>query len=229
MTSLMTGYIHAQMNAWAPSTIKTERSRLLGIAALSNPTNTPGGLFHAMEQAGWKPYTIKTAFVRLSAMEKWSKQELGYDRFLKEMRNRFKHSYERKDINVTYEEAISRIDKISCEKTRKMAIEILRSGVRISEAYKIQDGNVRGKGNKLRKIFVSVEATVPRSTLWARLKAVGLKPHDLRQRCATRLVEKGASAADLCKVFGWSSITTAYRYLQPKDDNKLQEMMNANI
>jgi len=226
---LIEDYLEAHKHSWAPTTLKTERSRLLSIIRLNTAGLPPAGLFDAMAAAGWKPYTVKISFIRLASLEKWSQTDLGYDRFLKEMRNRFKHSYERKDVELTYDEAVSRINQIPCLKARHMAIDMLRSGVRISEAYNIKDGAVRGKGDKLRKVFVPVEASVPRSTLWARLKEVGLKPHDLRKLCATRLASQGASAADLCKVFGWSSIATAYLYLQPKDDKKLQEMMNANL
>lgn len=229
MRDLVEQYIEGQRNAWSPMTLKTERSRLVGILRLSSNLSSPDKLFIDMKAAGWKPYTIKTAFVRLAALERWSRRDLGYDRFLREMRNRFKHSYERQDVKVTYREAVSRIDKISCGKTRQMAHDMLRSGLRLSEAYKVRDGSVKGKGDKLRKVYVEVATTVPRSTLWARLKEVGLKPHDLRKLCATRLSENGATAADLCKVFGWSSINTAYRYLQPKDDQKLLEMMNADV
>lgn len=228
ITDIAEKYLEAHRHSWAESTMRTERYRLTGILTLPSSAS-PEELWRSMQAAGWKPYTIKTAFVRLSAMERWSRKDLGYDKFLREMRNRFKHSYERKDVRVTYEEAVSRIDQISCSKTKAMALDMLKTGVRLSEAYAIKDGSVRGKGNKLRRVFGEVKAEVPRSTLWARLKAVGLKPHDLRKLCATRLAERGATAADLCKVFGWSSIATAYRYLQPKDDSKIQEMMNADI
>ena len=138
--------------------------------------------------------------------------------------NKFKYAYQKEDVGLTFEEARQRIMTLE-DPYRSMALGMLQTGVRISEAYNVRDGKVKGKGGKRRTVFGTIEKTAPKATFWRHLRRIGLKPHSLRKLCATHLASKGATAADLCKVFGWTNIHTAYVYLQAKDDERLSSFI----
>ncbi len=215
-------YLKAHESAWAPSTMKSERSRLTQLAPLLHLD--PAEVFSRLQTKGMKPYTIKTAFIRVMNLERWARIQPRFAEYMRTHGRRFKHLYVKEEVKVTYEDAMARINNLE-ERARRHACSILCTGVRLSESYNIDDGQVVGKGGKTRKVFGQIEVTVPKSTLQKALKEVGLKPHTLRKLCATRLAENGATPADLCKIFGWSSISTAYQYLQAKDDTRLEALM----
>jgi integrase len=215
-------YLEAKESAWAYSTWKSEKSRLRALGALID--SEPKTLHQTLKDRGMKPYSIKTLFIRLADLEAWAKAGTKYQEYMETHKNRFKHAYQKEELELTYDQAMERIQQLD-EPYRTMALGILKTGVRVSEAYKVKGGKVEGKGGKVRKVFGTIEVTVPYSTFWAKLKAIGLKPHSLRKLCATRLADKDSTAADLCKVFGWSSITTAYQYLQAKEDSRLESLM----
>ncbi len=225
MKELIAGYLKAHETAWAESTLKSERSRLTQLAPLLHLE--PEALFAKLLEQGKKPYTIKTTFIRLTDLEQWAKLEPRFARYMEEHGRRFRSVYAPEQVKVTFEEAHRRIMELKGS-VQLHALGLLQSGVRLTESYNIDDGKVIGKGGKTRKVYGKIKETVPKATLARHLKAVGLKPHTLRKLCATRLVEKGATAADLCKVFGWSDISTAYYYLQGKDEKKLESLMETS-
>lgn len=222
MKDLILPYLEDHESAWAVSTMKSETARLRSVEGLLHLQ--PGEFHKALEERGFKPYTIKTIFIRICALEKWAGQATLFKAYMEKHGRRFKHLYIKKEIAVTYEEAYRRIEGLE-DPYRQHALGLLCTGARLSESYTVNAGEVIGKGGKARKIYGTIKETAAKSTLARKLKAVGLKPHMLRKLCASRLAEKGATPADLCKVFGWSSITTAYQYLQPKDDAKLAALM----
>ncbi len=220
MNNLVEAYINDHKTAWAESTLKSELARLRRLD-LSLP---PEALFEKLQQQGKKPYTIKTTFIRVCALESWAKLEPRFAQFMEKHGRRFKFVYEKEQVQVTYEEAEKRIMGLE-GRSREHALGLLRSGVRLTESYNVRDGQVKGKGGKTRKIYGKIKETEAKSTFTRKLKAVGLKPHTLRKLCATRLAEKGATPADLCKIFGWSSIETAYQYLMPGEDARLEALV----
>ncbi len=222
MRDLIEQYLADHKTAWAETTYKTERSRLMSVSGLIK--DGPEVLFEEVSKV-MKPYSIKTLFIRIVKFETWVGKETTYRDYLTKHRNRFKHAYKKEDIDVSYDEALRRIDSLPAG-YREFAHGLISTGLRISEAYSVENGRVVGKGGKSRRVFGSVETNgISKSAFAAALKAIGLKPHTLRKLCATRIADRGASPADLCRIFGWSSIATAYAYLQPADDNRLQEMM----
>ena len=228
MDSLIDVYLEDHESAWAASTWKSEKARLNALRGKLN--GKPEDLHKWLKEQGYKPYGIKTIFIRLCSMESWCRKtnrisKTPFTDYVHRHANRFKHAYKKEDIQITYNEALRRIDLSLAEPHRSMALSLLRTGLRLSEAYKVSNGMVTGKGEKTRKVYGTIEMTASKHSLSRKLKAIGLKPHTLRKLCATRLAEKGASAADLCKVFGWSSITTSYQYLQAKDDERLAALM----
>jgi integrase len=220
-------YLLDHQSSWSETTLKSERSRLRSLEKYLHMD--PAAIYKALVLAGRKPYSIKTIFIRLCSLEAWAvankkQQETPFKAFMDKHRNKFKYSYSKEEVGLTFQEALLKISSLE-EPYRTMALGMLQTGVRISEVYKIKNGKVRGKGGKPRPVYGKLESTAPRSTFSRKLKAVGLKPHDLRKLCATRLAENGASPADLCKAFGWSSINTAYHYLQSKSDEQLEALM----
>lgn len=227
MKQYIKAYLTDHETAWAPSTMKSERSRLEANADLLD--KKPEAVHKAFVKAETKSYAIKTAFIRFCSLEAWCIErgfieDAQFKRFMEKHRNRFKHAYVKEDVPFSYEEVLERINQLK-DPYRTMAIDMLQTGVRVSEAPLVKDGRVVGKGGKIRKVYGTINKTAPYSSFARQLKSVGLKSHMFRKLCATRLADKDATAADLCKVFGWSSIATSYQYLQPKDDAKLEALL----
>lgn len=226
MKDLIEEYLNDQKSAWSPTTLASESSRLRSIAHLIELG--PSKLHQRLLLDGWKPYTIRTAFIRLLALEHFAASTGRLDArlfkdYFKKHKNRFKHAYQKEEIEISQEEVIRRINMLPPE-SREQAMGMLTTGVRLHESYKIKNGKVIGKGEKPRRVYGTIKETVPRSTFSRHLKSVGLKSHMFRKLCATKLEAKGATAADLCKFFGWTSIATAYQYLQARDEKALETL-----
>jgi integrase len=223
MKNLILPYLEDHEGAWALTTWKSERARLMAVA--DQLEKGPKEVYEHLVSIGQKPYTIKTCFIRICALESWAKLPPVFKTWMKKHKNKFKHAYQKEELEITYEEALDRIQTIPDVAARTHARSILLTGLRLDESYNVVAGKVTGKGGKTRKVFGIIEVTVPKHKLHAALKAVGLKPHALRKLAASRLADKGGSAADLMKVFGWSDIKTASIYLQGKDEERLQALM----
>jgi integrase len=223
MKYLIEPYLEDHEGAWALTTWKSERARLNSVAHILE--KGPKVVYEHLVSIGSKPYTIKTCFIRICALESWAKLPPVFKAWMKKHKNKFKHAYQKEDLEMSYEEALVRIKTIPSDATRTHALGLLATGLRLDESYRVIGGKVTGKGGKPRKVFGTIEVTVPKHQLQSALKAVGLKVHSLRKLSATRLAEKGASAADLMKVYGWSDIKTASIYLQGKSDERLQALM----
>lgn len=228
-------YIQSKSLAWAPNTLRSEMYRLRGVAV--HMGLGPDALYAKL--TGTKePYTIKTIFIRVGEFYQWlmingkvAQGENPFKSFMLTNARLFKHAFQKKDINVTYEEAVSRIAEIKDRDARSKASQLLASGQRYEESFSSQGGYIIGKGGKPRRDFTPKElkaaANYKKSydTFRRKLKEVGLKPHTLRKLAATRLGAQGASEADLLKIFGWSNIQTASNYLQPLNEDKLDQMI----
>lgn len=243
MRELVDKYLEAHEGAWALTTYKSERSRL---RACAQDLHLSPEEF-VKRRSGMKLYALKTLLIRIVHMEKWVYENSGiglgssngqssvgrgrtrYADYLQKHKNRFKHAYVKEDIGVGYEDVRGLLASVSGRNSEvsQAAQSLLGSGLRISELYSVSGDVVRGKGGKTRKVFGGnpSKPSCSQSSLRRALGKIGLKPHTLRKLCATRCAERGATPADLCKIFGWSSIATAYQYLQPKDDQRLEELM----
>ena len=222
LSSKIQAYLDDHKTAWAESTLESERYRLASCSA--HLDKGPVHLYQWALDQGMKPYSIKTLFIRVTSLEAYANCGSAYADFMRKHANRFKHAYVKRELKITFEEALTRIASLEAP-YKTLALEMLQTGLRISETSKVSDGHVIGKGAKRRRVYGKISVQVPRSTFRAKLKAVGLNPHALRKLCATRLAERGATPADLCKIFGWSSIETAYQYLQAKEDDRLLELV----
>jgi site-specific recombinase XerD len=236
LTNAISNYISDKKYAWAETTKQSEASRL---KKLSGKEKTPESFF----EDGKATYGLKTFFIRASNFFDWA-IERGYwnDRnYYKEFYNKnqrlFKNVYSRRAAPCSFEEAKRRIARIEDKAIRERAYELLYNGLRISESYakgRRGDGTIytTGKGSKQRRVFAGQDSEsnrrCSRTTFRAHLGRVGLKPHDLRKLCATELYRRGAlDLFSLCEAFGWSSVETARKYIQPAEEKKIEEAFRA--
>lgn len=235
MLELVDKYIEARSFAWSRSTQISERSRLRSVSELI--TLTPQEAYSKLKQTH-KPYTIKTAFIRMGEFYQWlidTGVKVGpnpFKAFTKDFASLFKNAYTKERLSVEYADAVSRINSIKNEQVRIKALELLATGCRWTESFTEHRGVVTGKGGRSRRIFRPAEFAAPLTnppsytTFRRELSSVGLKPHTLRKLAATRFVECGAREADLLALMGWTSIQTASSYLQSKSDEGLAHIVS---
>ncbi len=224
-------YIKAHALAWAPTSLKTERSRLESLLQLpyTQVMDDAESLYKELTKK-YKPYTVKTIFIRLGDYCAHFNLKNPYREFLKSHRNLFKSAYTRESLHVDYAEALSRISRIKCPKVRDTAKAMLTSGLRSCEIGRTDGITIVGKGNKIRPFLgENIPINIPKNTLWLALKKVGLKPHTLRKLFATRLLERGMDLHNVCQVMGWSNYNTAQYYLQPKKDDELRAFIKKAV
>lgn len=226
-------YVASKSLAWAPSTVRSEASRLYKLA---NHVTGAADYLYAHLASTSRPYSIVTAWTRVVAFYDYlieTGQVMGpnpYTIFRRANSRLFKNKYQTKIVNKSFDEVRLIVDAMSESTERRICAALLFGGLRLHEVNKLTSGGVEGKGGKVRPYFgPSLENTTytqqDMAKARARLKSHGLTPHDLRRLCATELVAKGLKEADLLKVMGWSSILTAKAYLQPKRDAELQSIM----
>lgn len=214
-------YLNGKRNQWAPETLRARTYALKAMlpfltgvpetlmAFLSTLTPRSISLYYLIAAGFWKEHTGKDT----------------YGQYRKSNRNLFKTHYVPELLEVDFSTALGRINTITYEPARKRALQMLSSAQRANDTCVGDGENVVGKGSKMRPNFASNVTLIPYPTLYKHLKSVGLKPHTLRKLALTRLAANGATAADLCLVAGWTNISTAFAYLQPKRVNELKSLM----
>jgi integrase len=224
-------YLESKKLAWANSTQRSERYRLLSLASVL--TGEPHVLWSHLEAVGMAPYTRVTAWTRVTEFWQWMLDEgkvqgrNEYQKFRKTNARLFKNTYNRQPARYSFKQAVSRISRIRQDILRTAAEKLLTNGLRISEIRNLRDGQVTGKGNKSRKYFGQViGVSVPEHQLREALGRVGLKPHDLRKICASELVKRGASPFELREIMGWSSVETAMSYVK-LEDKRLEQLVKS--
>lgn len=206
-------YLESKENAWSPTTYKGERARLNQIPDEFIPENPKGFLAYCHAQ-GYKPYTIKTLFIRASQLASYG-GSATYANYTRDNANEFKRLvYTPRKPGMSFAEAVERIKANLSEEMAKQAFALLASGLRISEANCVVDGRVIGKGGRERAVINAPKVTINATKLRRALAGIGLTPHSLRKLAATRAVELGAREADLLAIFGWTSYQTASYYVQ---------------
>jgi integrase len=220
-------YIESKRHSWAKTTIYTETSRLMAHSELANID--PLKAFVQLRDGGMKVYSIKTTLMRIADYYQWlidnNHKPTGpnpFKIFFKTHANLFKYSYQPERLEITYAEAQERIESIEDESLRAAARQLLESGLRSCELKTISHEQVIGKGGKPRDVFLSPDLKTFRyrgsyAQIYYALKKVGLKPHMLRKLCATEFSRQdGVTNVDVKESFGWNSMETAARYLQPQ-------------
>lgn len=225
MTHEIKAYLQSKENAWAPSTMKSESSRLAAVANFID--GNAATLWRAL--SAHAPYTRKTTWIRVAEFWDWLNpgQPNPYRQWMKDNARQFKHAYQRRKVDVTFEEAQSLIGRVENVAFRKQALKLLTSGQRFTESFSGRDGRITGKGGKVRVDCSNpdLESAVRPSqyiNFWRALRKVGLRPHDLRKLAATRLRERGLSDTDVMEIMGWSDIRTAQVYYQSSKEKELK-------
>lgn len=224
-------YIESKLHSWAKTTIYAETSRLASHSSLTDIE--PIKAFVKLKDGGMKVYSIKTTLMRIADYYQWlidnGHKPTGpnpFKLFFKTHANLFKYSYQPERLTVTYAEARERIEMIEDSNLRAAARQLLESGLRSCELKTIDRETVVGKGGKPREVFLSPDLKTFRykgsyAQLYYALKKVGLKPHTLRKLCATEFGRQpGVENIDLKESFGWNSMETAGKYLQPLESSK---------
>lgn len=230
MKNLITSYLDDMKLAWAPSTLRSEKYRLSAVAeALEGDPAILWGLIKDK-----KPYTRLTIWVRVTRFWDWllannyKEGTNAYEHFKKKNARLFRNVYTRRSPDTSFDEANRKINQIDDIQSREKARQLLKTGMRYTESLTLQDGYVDGKGGKRRRVYASGDqpSTYSQSYSYFRrqLKAVGLKPHDLRKICFNKLVDNGINEFELCAIAGWSSINTASSYIK-SDEKKLEKLM----
>lgn len=203
------------------TTIAAMRSRLAKIPDAFLPSD-PAGLHKHLIAEGYSPYTIKQMMTLATQVA----GSAAFASYMKKKQRAFANVYAPKKVPLTFDEALASIKSMP-DGDREFALGLLASGLRISEAAKLDEsGQVVGKGSKLRAVanadMVVAEPPLSIDTFRRRLKeATGLTPHQLRKLAATKFVELGAREAELCGLFGWSSFQTASIYIQAQNTDTM--------
>lgn len=233
MNNLISEYLAARVNAWSPTTLKSEAARLNALA----------GVIDKSAQALWdhlltsqKPYSRVTSYTRVVAFYDWAIEEGRmpgpnlYKKFKKENARLFKHAYSKKIPDISMQDAEAKIAKIADRSIREKCLELLKNGMRFTESLTRDSNNmIVGKGGKKREVYGPVSSNVRSVSyfgVWAALRTVGLKPHDLRKIFATDLYRKGLDQVDVAAVMGWSNFQTAASYIAPSNSQKLRKVIN---
>jgi integrase len=223
-------YLASKENAWSYASYKSEASRLASIPDEYLP-NDPASFYRYCVSNSYKPYTIKTLFIRAAQLAGfgWPDQVNQYTKFMQENARLFKNAYTPKRPQLSFSDAVTLIKANLSPDLAAQALALLSSGLRISEANNVKNGVVIGKGSKPRQVHNAPEVTIVAHQLRRALKPLGLTPHSLRKLAATRAVELGAREAELLAMFGWNSMQTASLYVTAANTASLAAKMKEGV
>ncbi len=237
MSKHIKDYIDSKRGVWSDTTIRSESYRLKGLEdrGLLKLTLTGAELLKQLKDSDLKPYAQKTALVRIADYRSFHNGNDTLKTYIsKDARNALRSTAYRPDRNVGVDlqdikDRISRVDDLEA---RAALYALLSSGRRASElSSTTSDGTIIGKGNKARALYGAAPAATVSTVSYARIyraaRSVGLKPHTLRKAAATALVRAGFKAPELMEVMGWSSMQTAASYLQPIEQEELNNKVKA--
>lgn len=223
-------YIKDKEFAWAPTTQKSEQYRL---SSLSHSLDgDPARLWQELSKL--KPYSRITTWTRVCAFWEWmiangrSSGPNLYKVWREKNARIFKNAYQPKYPTISFEEAVLKVKGLKDKAASNLALQILGEGTRWSECQTEGSDPIIGKSASARSRYRPDLAGPTFKGSYASFRRalgdVGIRPHDLRKLCATRLVSEGLKEADLLKVMGWTSMETAKFYLAPKADSELREV-----
>ena len=230
-------YLEAHDPTWTDKTYATESAKLKTILRVLRTSGPRGVTFYqTLKAEGYHPYTIKSLVSRGASLFDWAiKHQIQgfgpintFADLLLSSPQLFRNAYKPERLKITFDEAMEKIKSIPQENIREACLSLIRSGLRIHEIYKVNNDtkSVIGKGDKQRFTVWAFPAHLElpsENQIRYALKKVGLKPHSLRKLLATKLARNSDfSNADIMAVFGWSSIETAAKYLQPETEAKLR-------
>ena len=226
---MIDAYLKYHEFSWAPATLRAA-GYTLG-RYMNPPPQYAEQLWKDLEHLA--PYARNTAWIRCAHYYEWLIEnrtvhgENQFKAFAKKHKRLFRGAYRPEKLTVTFQEAEKLVASLPDGDIRRTALRMLYGAQRWSDTA-CGDGLVVGKGNKVRQDYSPETLRGPSaaySRVYKALKALGLKPHTLRKLALNKMVDKGATVADLMEVAGWSSMSTAASYLQPKEHKRLKEML----
>lgn len=134
---------------------------------------------------------------------------------------------------ISFEEAVEKINTIPEADLRNKALQLLYGGLRFEESftYDPETGYVIGKRSKHRKVnipkklqHIEFAKISRRRSLQRRLKERGLTPHDLRKICATMLA-RNVDMQTVKEYFGWENLATANHYVRGLEFDQVKAKM----
>lgn len=229
LNQMLQMYIKDNKDRLAKTTITNRQARLRKQIANIEASGEDPSLFFDLVKGSMSAYSLKTVMLEISNWYKWAvregiKKDNPWSREVAKRAQYFKGAYKPKRLEMTYDEMVEKINKVSCDQVREASREILRTGVRISETRTADSDKVTGKASKVRKFYGDSRKFKGVSVHQIRrgLKEVGLTPHDLRKMFATRLARSGKfDEVTMCEVMGWESFDTAKSYLQPEKQSEI--------
>ncbi len=234
MEELVEIYIESRKESWSDTTFKNERYRLRGVTIAM--LHDPKALWdYLTKDRKLKPYSAKIAFVRAGEVLEYAIREGLMKRgpnvikdWMRDHENKFKNSYVKKEVELTYDEALSRIHRIERDDIREKALQLMGTGMRYKESTTLtKSGRVVGKGGLVRDVPGGKEMQndfgLSYHTFLRHLKLIGLTPHMLRKLAATKAKEMGASDADMMKAFGWKTNSMLAQYEQAHRQKELAD------
>lgn len=231
-------YLEAHDPVWTNNTYATESAKLKTILRVLRISGLRGVAFYqTLKAEGYHPYTIKAIVARAASLIAWGiKHQIQgfgptntFEDLLMSSPQLFRNVYKTERLKIGFDEAVEKIKTIPQENIREACLSLLRSGLRIHEIYKVnlETKSVIGKGGKERFTVWSYPSHLElpsENQIRYALKKVGLKPHSLRKLLATKLARNSDfSNADIQQIFGWSSIETATKYIQPESESILKQ------
>jgi hypothetical protein len=223
MNGWVNEYIEDHKNAWAETTQRSERYRLQAAVGNRRTVLDPARVWESL--AGLKPYARTQAFSRASHFVSWliSKGYVqGPNRF-EEFRTKnarlFKHVYERRIPEISFDEAQRLIERIEDRQVREKCRELLGGALRYVDSARRAGDFTVGKGGKRRRVYApESHGHVSYFKLYRALKGVGLTPHMLRKIRLNQMAQKGMNVFQLCEYAGWSDPKTAMSYIQASSE-----------
>ena len=232
MQSHIEAYIKDKEFAWAPTTLRSESYRLSSLNLVLD--GDPHRLWEHLQSLS--SYSRITTWTRVCAFWEWMimtgriSGPNSYKQWRAKNARMFKNVYNPTHPKLTFKEAVEKVNQLQGQEIRTLALQILGEGTRWSECQREGSGPIIGKSAtarpRYRPTLEGAAFTGNYQSFRRALRRVGLKPHDLRKLCATRLVQEGLREQDLLKVMGWTSMETAKFYLAPKADAELRDVFN---
>jgi integrase len=244
ITIQVEAFLNKKKTAWSETTIKTCGAFLNKHGQLV-AKGDPQSLWNALSSKG--RYTVQTYFVHAASFYEFLNPGAPnpFRAYREENLNAFKNAYKRKTVEVSYKEARKLIEAQPESDEKEACLYLLRTAQRSSEAGLARSerggetsqevrgaaATIVGKGGKER-INLGADILPKGHVRWNYYRVYrylkrlcGISPHDLRKLAITEAARRGASAADLCEIAGWSHIATAYYYLQPQQARRLKAFL----
>jgi integrase len=238
-------FLNKKKTAWSEATLASCSAFLNKYGSLVI-LGSPEVLLQALNTKG--RYTVTTYFAHAASFYEFIHPNAPnvFALYRKDNRNVFKNAYQSRKIEKTYDEVRDILESQSPSDEKEACLYLLRTAQRSSEAglsrtsdaVRASSGTERpsdyiiGKGGKER-INLGADLFPEGAVRWNYYRVyrylkglLGISPHALRKLALTRAGERGAGAADLCEIAGWSSISTAIRYLQPQRAQKLRTYLD---